>query len=48
MRIEGSDGELILGNKDRMKKKLFQIANAEARLWLFRRMLDQDLATRDI
>ena len=48
MRIESSNDEIFPGNEGRLKEKYFHIAKAEARLWLFRKMLDRGLATRDI
>ena len=48
MRQKYSDDELIPGNKGKLREKYLHVANAEARLWLFKQMLDRDIATRDI
>ena len=48
MRIQSSSDEIFPANEGKLKEKYFHIAKDEARLWLFRKMLEKGLATRDI
>ena len=48
MRLKHSNDEILPGNKGKLQEKFFQIVNAEARLWLFKKMLERGIATRDV
>ena len=48
MRRSCSIGDLLPGNKDKLREIYLQIATAEARIWLFRQLLDRNIATRDV
>ena len=48
MRQRNSDDEIFPGTRGRLKEKYIKIANTEARIWLFKKMLDRGLATRDV
>ena len=48
MRQRNSDDAIFPGTKEKLKEKLSKIAATEARIWLFNRMLERGLATRDV
>ena len=48
MSVKNSVDVSIPGIKERLKIKYINIANSEARMWLFKQMLDRGLTTRDI
>ena len=48
MRPRNPNDEQFPDNKSRLKEKYIHIATAEARIWLFKQMLDRGIATRDV
>ena len=48
MRKNNSDDVIFPGTRERLKEKINRITNTEARIWLFKRMLERGIATRDV